>query len=252
MRIHRFFIDQAIQNKEVTLRDERIVHQWRNVFRYNVGSEVTLFDGSGLEYECVIKFLSNREAKLEVVNKKQSVMPKNKITLYQSLIKKDNFEWIAEKATELGVSKIVPILSERSEKKNLNFERLKRILIEASEQCGRGDVPELGEILDLEEALEGPENIIIFDREGVPYEKASGVACELDGASTGANFHPKKLAYTPEVFSYGVSVFVGPEGGWSEKEKELFKQKGATVHSLGPLTLRAETAAIVAVSRLAA
>jgi 16S rRNA (uracil1498-N3)-methyltransferase len=184
---------------------------------------VVLFNGSGFEYECVISFISNREAKLEVVSKKPSIIPNTNITLYQSLIKKDNFEWIAEKATELGVAKIVPVVSERSEKKNINEERLKKILIEASEQCGRGDVPELGEIVDLEDAIQSAENIIIFDKGGDPVEN---------------------------TFEVAASIFIGPEGGWSEKEINMFKERGAHICSLGPLTLRAETAAIVAMSKL--
>jgi 16S rRNA (uracil1498-N3)-methyltransferase len=223
MRIHRFYIENQIENKDVGISDERLVHQWRHVFRYNVGSEVVLFNGSGFEYECVISFISNREAKLEVVSKKPSIIPNTNITLYQSLIKKDNFEWIAEKATELGVAKIVPVVSERSEKKNINEERLKKILIEASEQCGRGDVPELGEIVDLEDAIQSAENIIIFDKGGDPVEN---------------------------TFEVAASIFIGPEGGWSEKEINMFKERGAHICSLGPLTLRAETAAIVAMSKL--
>ena len=223
MRIHRFYIENQIENKDVGISDERLVHQWRHVFRYNVGSEVVLFNGSGFEYECVISFISNREAKLEVVSKKPSIIPNTNITLYQSLIKKDNFEWIAEKATELGVTKIVPVVSERSEKKNINEERLKKILIEASEQCGRGDVPELGEIVDLEDAIQSAENIIIFDKGGDPVEN---------------------------TFEVAASIFIGPEGGWSEKEINMFKERGAHICSLGPLTLRAETAAIVAMSKL--
>jgi 16S rRNA (uracil1498-N3)-methyltransferase len=225
MRIHRFYIENQIENKDVGISDERLVHQWRHVFRYNVGSEVVLFNGSGFEYECVISFISNREAKLEVVSKKPSIIPNTNVTLYQSLIKKDNFEWIAEKATELGVAKIVPMISERSEKKNINEERLKKILIEAGEQCGRGDVPELGEIIDLEDAIQFAENIIIFDKSGDPVEN---------------------------TFEVAASIFIGPEGGWSEKEINMFKERGAHICSLGPLTLRAETAAIVAVSKFAA
>ncbi len=243
MRIHRFYIENQIENKDVGISDERLVHQWRHVFRYNVGSEVVLFNGSGFEYECVISFISNREAKLEVVSKKPSIIPNTNVTLYQSLIKKDNFEWIAEKATELGVAKIVPMISERSEKKNINEERLKKILIEAGEQCGRGDVPELGEIIDLEDAIQFAENIIIFDKGGNTSPLAPLLVKER------GNKNPLPLG---EGAGGGASIFIGPEGGWSEKEINMFKERGAHICSLGPLTLRAETAAIVAVSKFAA
>lgn len=252
MRIHRFYIENQIENKDLGISDERLVHQWRHVFRYNVGSEVVLFNGSGFEYECVISFISNREAKLEVVSKNPSIIPNTNVTLYQSLIKKDNFEWIAEKATELGVTKIVPVVSERSEKKNINEDRLKKILIEASEQCGRGDVPELGEITDLEDAIQSVENIIIFDKSGSPEESTSGVYANFLGRKLAPVLAPPRSQATPEVLSSGVSIFIGPEGGWSEKEINMFKERGAHICSLGPLTLRAETAAIVAMSKFAA
>src|SRR3990167_5682399 len=162
MRLHRFYINTPIAENKIVVKDEHILHQWRNVFRYNVGSEAVLFDGSGFEYDCVIERLSNREAELNVVSKKGSIMPEREITLYQSLIKKDKMEWVVEKATELGVSKIVPIISDRSEKKGFNLARAKKIAIEASEQCGRGDVPEIGEVMNYELGIMNHgENIIV-------------------------------------------------------------------------------------------
>ncbi len=134
-------------------------------------------------------------------------------------------EWVVEKATELGVSKIVPIISERSEKKDLNMERIRKIIVEASEQCGRADVPVLGSVMTLEECImEVEEEKIVFD-------------------ITGEHFSSSLIHNTCPV-----SIFIGPEGGWTEKELELFKQKGAKIFSLGPLTLRAETASIVALT----
>jgi 16S rRNA (uracil1498-N3)-methyltransferase len=231
MRLHRFYINKPIEGENVEVKDEELLHQWRNVFRYNTGSEIVLFDGSGFEFYALIEKLSNREAELRVVSKKEGIVPKNKITLYQSLIKKDKMEWVVEKATELGVSKIVPLLSERSEKKGFNIERARKIAVEASEQCGRTDVPKIGEVIQLNEAIEKAENAVVFDKNGIapppnPLPEGEGV--------------PKET-----------SIFIGSEGGWSEKELNLFKQKGAEILSLGPLTLRAETAAVVAIARMA-
>src|SRR3989344_4868336 len=227
MRLHRFYIAEKILTKKLCIKDESLIHQWRNVFRYNVGREVVLFDGSGFEYDCVILKLSNREAELNVVSKKKGVMPEREITLYQSLIKKDKMEWVVEKATELGVSKIVPIISDRSEKKGFNLARAKKIAIEASEQCGRGDVPEIGEVMNYELGIMNHgENIIVLDPSGVPLHNS----------------------YVVPHNSF--SLFIGPEGGWSEKELNLFKQKNAEILSLGKLTLRAETAAITSIAKL--
>lgn len=241
MRIHRFYINEEIKGDELLIREDGLVHQWRDVFRYNVGSEVILFDGSGFEYDCVIEKINNREAELKVVARRKGIVPENSIILFQSLIKKDNMEWIVEKATELGVSKIVPLISERSEKKGFNLERARKIAIEASEQCGRGDVPEIGEITNLEECIMNyGKDAIIFDSSGTP--PSPPLVQGREGA---------------------ISIFIGPEGGWSPKELDLFKEKarpltpersdggrGAKILSLGPLTLRAETAAISALTIL--
>ncbi len=228
MRLHRFYIGPVALADEISIKEERLIHQWRHVFRYNVGSEVIVFDGSGKECDCVFKQLGNREAVLEVVAKRVGVVPKNQITLYQSVIKKDKMEWVVEKATELGVSKIVPIISERSEKKGFNLERAQKIAIEAAEQCGRADVPFIESsqyLADSIEKLEG--KIIVFDHSGISFE-----------TSLLATDHSS------------LSIFIGPEGGWSEKEIERFKELGVEIFSLGQLTLRAETAAIVALTKL--
>lgn len=237
MRLHRFYVNFPLEHTRETIKDERLVHQWRDVFRYNVGSEVILFDGSGNEYDCVIEKLTNREAQVRLVSEREGMVPERKITLYQSLIKKDKMEWVVEKATELGVSKIVPVVSERSEKKGFNLERARKILIEASEQCGRADVPEVGEILTLDEALENCESAIVFDKSGATSPPTPLLLKERGDTITSNHCEP-------------TSVFIGPEGGWSEKEIAKFKEAGTQIFSLGNLTLRAETAAIAALTVL--
>ena len=222
MRLHRFYINKTIDNEEVVIGDDRLIHQWRNVFRFNVGGEVILFDGSGFEYDCLIEKMNNKEAVLRIIDKRKGVVPDRDIILYQSLIKKDKMEWVVEKATELGVSKIIPIISERSEKKGFNIERAQKIAIEASEQCGRVDVPVVEEIQKLESGIENCEGeIIVFDK--------SGSSLNLDSR-----------------FKLPASIFIGPEGGWTEREIEKFKESKIKIFTLGKLTLRAETAAIVA------
>lgn len=237
MRLHRFYISTPIEDTRTVVKDERLVHQWRDVFRYNVGSEVILFDGSGTEYDAVIEKLSNREVEVRLVSERKGILPDKKIVLFQSLIKKDKMEWVVEKATELGVSGIVPVVSERSEKKGFNIERAQKIVIEASEQCGRADVPEIGELMKLEEALKDcEEEIIVFD--------------PIETTPPFTSCSPPPVQVREHSGEGAVSIFIGPEGGWAEKELEIFKQKGAQVLSLGPLTLRAETAAIVALGVL--
>lgn len=228
MRLHRFFITQPIVREGVNhFSSDSLVHQLSHVFRLHEGDKVIFFDGTGTDCECEIVSLEKSEVVFRVVET-HSVKPhsETKVVLALSLIKKDNFEWVIQKGTELGVSKFIPLISERSEKKGLNMERATKILVEAIEQSGRSDVPVIREPQVLADFLaEEKRNIFVFHIKGEMFKKESAPV-------------------TGEVV-----LCVGPEGGWSDKEIEMFKAKGARVVSLDTPVLRAETAA-VAVSTL--
>lgn len=222
MRFHRFFIEWKIpEGGEVVVADKDLIHQWQKVFRLKVGGRVIIFDGTEFDYVSEIVSLNKNEGVLKVVDKiKNENVPKKEIHLFQSIIKKDNFEWVIEKGTELGVSYFHPIISERSEKKNINFERVKKIIKEASEQSGRGSLPILGSLVDIEESLDNDFSSVAFHPTGDKFNRA--------------NFEKEKV----------LGVFIGPEGGWTDRELEIFKDKEIKILSLGPQILRAETAAI--------
>ncbi|TSC67404.1 MAG: 16S ribosomal RNA methyltransferase RsmE [Parcubacteria group bacterium Gr01-1014_72] len=228
MRLHNFFIGEPIEGKrEVVVTDSSLLHQWRHVLRLNVGSQVVLCDNSGFFYRALIKELSFRLARLEVLEKKWGdVVPKRHVTLFLALIKRDRFEWALEKATELGVSRIAPTVAERSVKIRFDQRRAERIIREAAEQSGRATLPVLSPVVSLEGAL----------------EKVSDGTLAL---------HPSGPLL--EATSYqlpATSFFIGPEGGWTERELALFREKNIPLASLGPATLRTETAAL-AISSLA-
>lgn len=227
MRLHRFFLqhghNKLSEQKEIVISDENFIHQWKNVFRMRVGDRVILFDGSKVDFECEILEFDKKEVRLSVIKKIENNNKSTKeIWLYQSMIKKDKMEWIFEKCTELGVSHFAPIISERSEKKSLNEERAKKIIIEAVEQSGGQNVPVLHEPISLKEALENlPSPAVAFDPSGLLINATSSKSQVL-------------------------SLFIGPEGGWTEKELEMFKEKKVPIYNLGNKTLRAETASVVA------
>ncbi|MBU6430921.1 MAG: 16S rRNA (uracil(1498)-N(3))-methyltransferase [Patescibacteria group bacterium] len=227
MRLHRFFMEREIsESGEVTIIDNDLIRQWGKVFRFKVGDRVILFDGLGFDYVSDIVLLDKNKGVLKVVEKiKNENVPKKEIHLFQSIIKKDKFEWVLEKGTELGVSYFHPIVSERSEKKNINFERGRKIIKEASEQSGRGRMPILGELTDLEESLNNNFPSIAFHPMGDKFERS--------------NFEKEKV----------IGIFIGPEGGWGDRELEIFKEREVKILSLGSQIFRAETAA-VAVSSL--
>jgi 16S rRNA (uracil1498-N3)-methyltransferase len=224
MRLHRFYVSQPL-GEEVVIDDVSILKQWSKVFRYKKGDFVILFNGDGTDVTFSIDTLFVKSATLLRKEITPAYIPPQKITLYLSVIKKDNFELVAQKATELGVSAIIPIITERSEKKSLHGERLQKIIIEASEQCGRGDIPTLLPIVTLHDvfAIERPHTqSFVLQMNGIPFQAIN--IPSLDN----------------------VSLFIGPEGGWSPSEEQYFQDNGCEAISLGKTTLRAETAAILA------
>lgn len=227
MRLHRFYINKKIENKKIDIDDKELIHQWKKVFRYNVGSSVIVFDGSGFEYICFIESLRAIDATLGILEKREILKPKNSLTMVCSIIKKDNFELLVEKLTEIGVNTIIPLISERTEKKKLNTERLLKIIKEASEQCGRGDLTILKETETLESLFQKgylAQEKIFFDMDRPPIENYF------------KSFGNQK----------SFAIFIGPEGGWSNKDKEIFSKYNINGYSMGFNTLRAETAGIVA------
>jgi len=225
--MHRFFIEQEIpESGEIIVADKDLIHQWQKVFRLKTGDRVIIFDGTGSDYVLEFVSLDRNNPVLRIIEKKLNQnIPKKEIHLFQSVIKKDKFEWVLEKGTELGVSYFHPIISKRSEKKSINFERAHKIIKEASEQSGRGDLPHMEELANLEDALNNDFVSIAFHPTGNKFNKN--------------DFEKEKI----------MGIFIGPEGGWSEKELEIFKEKGVKIFSIGRQILRTETAA-VAISSL--
>jgi 16S rRNA (uracil1498-N3)-methyltransferase len=227
MRLHRFYVSQPL-GEEVVIEDVSLIHQWTHVFRYTINDSVILFNGDGNDYCYSLLSIQKKTCTLTLSGTTRSYIPSRTVTLCLSCIKKDNFELAIAKATELGITRIIPIISSRSEKKNISHERLEKIVIESAEQCGRGDVPSIAPIAALATVLTTmkPTNRgVVFTFDGVPY---STIANTLD---------------TKDVL-----LFVGPEGGWSEDDLALMTEHNFIHCTLGPTVLRAETAAIVATS----
>lgn len=228
MRLHRFFVKEEIGKREVVqIKEAALMHQWRDVFRYTTGAQVILFDGRGSEYRGMIEKINPDFAEVRVLEvkkeEKQQEIKESEIWIAASMIKNDNFDWILQKVTEIGVNGILPVIAERSIKKNLNMERSHRIIQEAAEQSGRLDIPNIEEPKNLIETLESFEGKVIVCQAG----------------KNSKPFSKKMLA------SKGLTLLViGPEGGWSPKELDFFAKKKYSQVSVGKNVLRAETAAI--------
>ena len=226
MRLNRFFLEFNFNDKEIIIKDNDFVNQVRSVLRMDLGDKLILCDGASNEILAKIVSFGKNEIileNLEIMKNKNE--PAQKVTLYCSILKKENFELVVQKAVEVGVYKIVPVINTRTVKTNIRPDRLKKIIKEAAEQSGRGIMPELIEAINFKDALDLCKN---NDR---------NVLSDISGCDL------KDLEVTT---SHTLGIFVGPEGGWDALEIEIARSGGLDVASLGQLTLRAETAAIIA------
>jgi 16S rRNA (uracil1498-N3)-methyltransferase len=225
MREDRFFIDTKIEKGRLEITDKEIFHQLKNVLRKGVGNRVFLFNGTGIEAEAKIKKFLKDKVEVEILKiEKPEREPKIFVSLFCSVLKKSNFELVVQKATEIGVGEIVPILCKNTIKTGLNLKRLEKIAREAAEQSKRVTLPKIEKILSFEEAIEKAKKFdlkILFDISGKNFSILKGKV-------------------------KNVAIFIGPEGGWDKSETELAKKENFEILNLGRLNLRSETAAIIA------
>lgn len=226
MKLHRFYVSDTELTHNLWIHNPEMLHQWNRVLRLRPGTDVVLFDGKNKDALYKIVEFQGKEARLELVTEFERKLPKRSIYLLWSLLKKDKNDWVLQKCTELGVSHFVPLLADRSEKTGFNLDRAEKIVIEASEQCGRSDIPTVREPMHVKTALEElGTKIPLF-------------ICE-QGDSEADLLKIDK-----------VGILIGPEGGWSDAEKQLFKLNNLSHLNLHDFTLRAETAAITAATKI--
>lgn len=243
--MHRFFLKQEIpETGNMILHERSLIHQMRDVLKLKAGESIAFFNGSGRDFIFHIAKISPQAVFGHIIgiaeNKRD---PVRRVWLYHALVKRSNFEWMLQKCTELGVKKFIPVISERSIKKGLQRERMEKIMREAVEQSGQDKIPELAEPIIFSEALADigtEETLILCDPSGIALP-ISGVEPH-DGGSTPKNFRGST--------SEDIHIFIGPEGGFAEKEVNMVRERGGTILSLGQRVLRAETAAVAAASLL--
>ncbi len=236
--MHRFFIPPAwIRGDHVLLGDE-VAHQLRHVLRMRPGARIVVLDDRGTEYEIALVSVENKGARGDIVARRPaSGEPSAQVTLYQALLKKDNFEWVLQKGTEIGVSRFVPVITARTVAAGSDGisaarqERWARIVREAAEQARRGALPVVDAPLTFSDALD---DIAAADLSLIAWE-------EERATSLRAAVMPLRATRAPHV-----AVFVGPEGGFTAEEVSQAAARGAVPVTLGARTLRAETAATAA------
>jgi 16S rRNA (uracil1498-N3)-methyltransferase len=203
-------------------------HHARDVFRLCSGDEIELFDGRGNVVRCRIEALTKRDLRLAALERRRAAPLPCRITLAAALIKK-NFDVIVQKATELGVAAIVPLVTERAIVRADKTSRWTDVALEACKQCGNNWLPEIS----------APQPLDKFLRAAAGFD-AKLVAALHPGAL------PARRAFARDARN--VCVLIGPEGDFTPSEYATIAAAGFRPVTLGPLVLRADTAALYALS----
>jgi 16S rRNA (uracil1498-N3)-methyltransferase len=224
----------SVDRKSATLNAEETRHL-RNVLRLKPGAEIYVFDGKGREFRCQIQTIARDATAVEVIEQVVAAQPESSLnlTLAVAFLKGEKFDLVIQKATELGVTRIVPVIASRadvkasggkdSERKTVRWQR---IALEATKQCGRAALTTIERPATFEKLIESSnKNSLMFaEREG------NSLATALDEI---------------RMSDANMTALVGPEGGWNEDEIDQARNAGWQIVTLGGRILRAETAAIV-------
>ena len=227
----RFFCIDPVQQYATFAIDARVAQHVR-VLRLRAGEAITLFDGAGGEVPAALVRIDKREVLVSTsvrLNVERELS--RAVTLYPAFIANDRFDWLVQKATELGVTAIQPTFTERSQRipgdVAKRVEHWRSVAIAACEQCGRNQIPKIHAPVTLSDALEamGDQSLILLDADG---------STDISAVTTTSSS----------------AVFIGPEGGFSPSELDALRKRCDHRLRLGPTVLRAETAAIASLAWL--
>ena len=239
--MQRFFVTPAQVGKEEIYIEGSDVNHMKNVLRMKAGEELMVSDGNNWQYRCAVKEYLPEKAVLKITKKElvDTELP-SKIYLFQGLPKQDKMELIVQKAVELGACQVIPVMTRRcvvkldAKKAAKKVSRWQQIAESAAKQAGRGYIPEIRDVMTLEEALAFAGQL---DVRLIPYELAEG------------------MEHTRDVIGkimpgQSVGIFIGPEGGFEKEEVEQAVEKGVLPVTLGKRILRTETAGLAVLSVL--
>ncbi len=250
----RLFVEQALDEGRIIALDGNHAHYLGKVMRVKQGDTVILCDNQTGEWAARVAEAAKRSVTLEVAERlrPREIVPD--LWLCPALLKKDRFDLVLEKATELGVARIQPVITRRCVADKLNETRARTITTEAAEQCARTALPELAVPMKLEALLnQWPENRVLFFADEEGGEPAAGAfrdQCDLLRKQEPiTQHHPQEMDSCVRRNSQAAAILIGPEGGFDDAERAAIRSHPqARAVSLGPRILRGETAAIAALS----
>jgi len=224
-----FYVHPNQIKNNIFILDEFESNHLINVLRLKINDQILIIDGVGCAYVSLIKNISKKNVSGEI-QKKYKHLGENQlnITIAPGLIKRNRFENMMEKAVELGVREIQPLILDHCQIKHMNFDRIKKIIISSSKQCKRSFFPILKSPISLEEYLNNQSNLII----------------------AGSQKSEVHLREALSKISRDINVIIGPEGDFSDDEYALLENKDILLYSLGSRRLRSETACIASISIL--
>lgn len=231
----RLYIHDTLSAGAIMALPKDQSHYLATVMRAKTGDMVTVFDGRTGEWQADITGIDRRQVTLSVLHRIKEQQTEPDLWLAFAPIKKARLDFVAQKATELGVSRLIPVMTRRTIVDRVKTDRLAANAIEAAEQCERLTVPEIGEMVSLEKLLANwpSDRSIMFcdeDLSGMPAHKA--LANKASKSAPGA-----------------WAILIGPEGGFDDHERRLVRaHPNCITVSLGPRVLRADTAAMAAIS----
>lgn len=239
--MHRFFIAADGVGANLIEIDRQQTHHIKKVLRLKTGDQVILFDGSGNEYTCTLHSCRDDIMLAQIESSRYHPNePSINVTLAQAVAKGEKMEYIIQKAVEIGVSAIIPFISERTvvalkdKKARPRVDRWQSIARESCKQCRRNIIPQVKPIISLNSLLAGlpPDGRAIMLYEG---EDRTGLKAVINNI--------KNTAPWPNI-----TILVGPEGGFTPLEAEAARKHSVITAGLGPRILRTETAGLAAAS----
>ncbi|MGD9630933.1 MAG: 16S rRNA (uracil(1498)-N(3))-methyltransferase [Pyrinomonadaceae bacterium] len=229
MTVRRFYAPPEQFNGSSVSLDADEARHLRDVLRLKVGETVSIFDGVGNEFSCRIEAIEKREAQLTILNEITPASPESPLdlTIAAVLLKGDKLDLVVQKAVELGVNRFLPMTSVRCDVKaadpSKRAARWRRIAMEATKQCGRARLMEIGDVVDFRELVNRSE---AFDGVRIHFsERDGGGFGTVEGAAR-------------------ILAFIGPEGGWDDAELEKAKTAGIVSITFGGRVMKADTAAV--------
>ena len=223
--VERFYLPGTYEASELALEGAE-AHHLAHVLRLGPGAEVKVFNGQGREATAEVASVAKRTVLLRARSVVDVPDPALEVIVAVAPPKGDRFRWLVEKATELGVSRVVPLLTQRTvvDPREGKLEKLRQIVIAACKQCGRNRLMEVSEPTPFVRLLAGAS-----DEDRVLLHPGAGPGVHHDGTRP-------------------LTLLIGPEGGFTDEEVEHAAGAGARIASLGTMILRTETAAIAAAS----